>query len=198
MLDRLFWLLFSLRGRIGRATFATIFFSQVAASVAFQLLVLHRIVIVDGAAEKSRIMFNAPPATLAVLCFLGVVFNWVSLANHVKRLHDFGWSGWWLAAPAGVGFVGGLVGGLSAAFHLGVIALILIGATTVVAGLGLLGLLIMMFFRRGDGENGHPRGPQGDAPPPRDFAPAPRDPAPAGFSPARPPAKGFGRRGMRA
>jgi uncharacterized membrane protein YhaH (DUF805 family) len=161
MSDHFSWLLFSFRGRIGRATFAKVVFAQVALSFAFQIFVLQRyIVMVPDAAQKMRPTLHAPPSVSLILMGLVLLSLWISFAVHIKRLHDFGWSGWWVLAPTGV-FLPGLL--LSAPFFLlghaavgAIIAAVACFALAVVT----LGLVGMMFFRRGDeGENGHPRGP---------------------------------------
>lgn len=199
MSDYLFWLLFSLRGRVGRGPFAGVFLFEVVVGVVFQLLLLPRyLVVTPDALHKAKIALNGPPAVGAILVFLGLVLAWISFANKVKRLHDFGWSGAWLFAPAGVIFVGALLAGLFAV--LGFRALSVLFILVAVAGgiLGILALTVMMFFRRGDdGENSHPRGPEGSDTAPFDRAShAPRA-APAAYVSTRPAQQGFGRRGLR-
>jgi uncharacterized membrane protein YhaH (DUF805 family) len=206
MIDRLFWLLLSFRGRIGRATFALLSLAQLVVWVICEIaLWRHYMVVTYDAAHKARVAIDAPPAVRAILFLLSAVAIWVSLAVQIKRLHDFNWSGWWLAAPVGGAFVGGLLGGLLAALHVAG-GLVLVGLLFAVAGVGSFVLVMIMFFRAGDpGDNGHPRGPDEDAPASRGFAssgcslaPArrvlPPAPSPAGFGRPRT-AQTFGRRG---
>lgn len=166
MSDTFSWLLFSFRGRIGRATFAKVVFAQVALSFVFQIFVLQRyIVMIPDAAQKMRPTLQAPPAVSLVLMGLGLILLWISFAVHIKRLHDFGWSGWWVLAPTGI-FLPGLL--LSAPFfmfgHVAVGAIILALASFALAVV-TLGLVGMMFFRRGDdGDNSHLRGPGAGTP----------------------------------
>ncbi len=194
MIDRLFWLLFSFRGRIGRAIFASVFFTQLAVNWIYQFTLLRRYMVVTyDAAHKAKVGYDAPPSVIGVALFLVALSAWISFANHIKRLHDFGWSGWWLVAPIGGAVIGGVLAGLFAALHF-VAGLVLAGLVAVVAVVGSLVLLVMMFFRAGDaGENGHPRGPDDEAPEHRDLAPAPSL-ARLGRPGA---AQGFGRRGVR-
>lgn len=194
MIDRLFWLLFSFRGRIGRAIFASVFFAEVAVSSIYQFILLRRYMVVTyDAAHKAKVAFDAPPSVIGVALFLVALLVWISFANHIKRLHDFGWSGWWLVAPIGGGVVGGVLAGLLAALHFAA-GPVVAGLVIVASVVGSLVLLVMMFFRAGDaGENGHPRGPDEEEPAHRDLAPA------SSFArPGRPgAAQSFGRRGVR-
>ena len=207
MIDRLFWLLFSFRGRIGRADFAVFWLIQLVVWGIYQVALWRRYSVVTyDAAHKAHIAFDAPPAVGAVLFFLSAVALWVALAVQVKRLHDFNWSGWWLAAPIGGASVGGLLVGLAAALQLRPV-LILAALVFFVAGLASLALILMMFFQVGYwGENGHPRGPDVDAAADRADSSTGSGPAarrayapkssPAGFG--RPgAAQTFGRRGVR-
>ena len=157
---------------------------------------------IPDAAQKMRPTLHAPPSVTIVLMGLGLLSLWISFAIHIKRLHDFGWSGWWVLAPTGI-FLPGLL--LSVPFFLlghaavGVIILALACFALAVVTLGLVG---MMFFRRGDdGENGHTRGPGAGAPvrsidAERAPSHAPQAGAPA-YRAARRPGE-FGRRGIGA
>ena len=164
MIDRLFWLLFSFRGRIGRADFAIFWFIQLAVWGIYQVALWRRYLVVTyDAAHKAHIALDAPPVVRVVMFFLSAVALWVSLAVQIKRLHDFNSSGWPLAAPIGGASVGGLLVGLAAALQLR--SLVILAAVVFsVAGLAGLTLILMMFSRVGYwGDNGHPRGPDEDA-----------------------------------
>jgi uncharacterized membrane protein YhaH (DUF805 family) len=206
MSDNFLWLLFSFRGRINRATFAAIFFAQFFLGAIFQFFVLRRYMAasLDAVTHKVRLALDAPPPVIGVLCFLGLVSAWVSLANPIKRLHDFGCSGWWLLAPVGAMLAGLAAGAPFFLLHLAVVGAILLEAAALATVVGGSILVAMMFFRPGDeGENGHPRGPDERATR-RAFAAAASRQAPAAdaSSPARglrrPAAQSFGRRGLRA
>ncbi len=164
MIDRLFWLLFSFRGRIGRADFAVFWLIQLVVWGIYQVALWRRYVVVSyDAAQRAHIALEAPPGVRAVLFFLSAVALWISLAVQIKRLHDFNSSGWPLAAPIGGASVGGLLVGLAAALQLRAL-LILAAAVFSVAGIAGLALILMMFLRVGYwGDNGHPRGPDEDA-----------------------------------
>ncbi|MCI4678681.1 DUF805 domain-containing protein [Rhodoblastus acidophilus] len=201
MTDRFLWLLFSFEGRINRATFAKIFFAQFVLGAVFQFFVLNRYMVptLDAATHKIRMALHAPPQVAAVLCFLAIVSCWVSFANYIKRLHDFGWSGWWLLGPVGL-TLAGLVASLPFFLvHLRVVGALVLGVTVSMTVIGGLFLTTMMFFRRGDtGENGHPRAPGSRLRPRFDVEPGAAHAEPSEFHPERPPAQGFGRRGVRA
>lgn len=203
MSDTFSWLLFSFRGRIGRATFAKVFFAQVALSFAFQIFVLQRyIVMIPDAAQKMRPTLHAPPSVAIILTGLGLLSLWISFAVHIKRLHDFGWSGWWVLAPTGI-FLPGLL--LSAPFFLlghAAVGAIILAVACFALTVVILGLVGMMFFRRGDeGENGHPRGPGARTPVRGMDATLAPSHAPqadvSGYGRTRRPGE-FGRRGVRA
>jgi uncharacterized membrane protein YhaH (DUF805 family) len=201
MSDYFPWLLFSFRGRIGRATFAKVFFSQFALSFLFQIFVLQRyIVMTPDAAQKMKASLHAPPSVLVVMGVMGLLSAWISCANHIKRLHDFGWSGWWILAPAGAVLPGLL---FSAPFFLlghVAIGVIIFAVAALAMAIGSLVLVGMMFFRRGDeGENGHPRGPGAGAPVRIERASALHAPQPGASAYQRTQRPGeFGRRGVRA
>ncbi len=164
MIDRFFWLLFSFRGRIGRATFAIFWLVQLVVWGSYQGALWRRyMVITYDVAHKAHAAINASPVVGGVIFFLSAVALWISLAVQIKRLHDFNWSGWWLAAPIGSGVVGGFFAVLFAALYAPA-GLVVVSLIVAVAGVSSLVLAIVMFFRAGDpGENGHPRGPDEEA-----------------------------------
>lgn len=202
MSDYFLWLLFSFHGRINRATFAIFLFTNLVVNSLFNFFVIHRLIAFAPNAGRLVPVYNAPPLPVLLVVFLlSLALIWVSLANHVKRLHDFGWSGWWLAAPAGAFLLGWLLTWPFLLVHQAAVGAILFGLTALVTVLGAVVLLCMQFFRRGDaGENGHPRGPSGSAP--RSLEPIPVPAAPradlASYHPGRQAPQTFGRRGVRA
>jgi uncharacterized membrane protein YhaH (DUF805 family) len=207
MIDRFLWLLFSFRGRIGRATFAIFWLVQLVVWGSYQGALWRRyMVITYDVAHKAHAAINASPAVGGVIFFLSAVAVWITLAVQIKRLHDFSWSGWWLAAPIGCGVVGGFLVVLFAALHFRA-GFILAGPLVAFSGVSSLVLAGLMFFRAGDpGENGHPRGPDeealtGSASPSASSGPTARRndaraSSPSAARPARPgAAQTFGRRG---
>lgn len=157
------WLLFSFRGRVNRATFAMIALGQFAFTALIESIVFRNYVhIAFDQAHKPEISADIPSAVGSSLLLLGVAMVWISLANHCKRLHDFGWSGWRMAWPMGAVIAGLLPSMLLALLGLPKVALGLMIVCEFAAALGGLALVAMMFFRRGDdGGNKYDRGPGG-------------------------------------
>ncbi|PPQ39450.1 Protein of unknown function [Rhodoblastus acidophilus] len=151
-------LLFAFKGRIGRGSFAVVFVGQLIFNLVYSALFMPKLTALGLAAPT-----GAPPSLDALrtslsasllMMAIGVVSLWISLAIQAKRLHDFGWSGWWQGAPAAVGLGCGVACGLLtvAGFKAAGVLLALLGVAA--AGLGGLGLLGIMLFRKGDpGEN---------------------------------------------
>ncbi len=163
-MSSLLWRLFSFKGRINRASFAIVFLAMWVVHFAIQRYALtHYIDVAMLKAKRPDLAFHAPPLGLA-LAFIpfSIGLAWIGLANQVKRLHDFGWSGWWIMMPTAILVVLVILAVSSASGHALTTSLMLILAAALFA-LSTLFLTGMMFFRAGDdGENGHPRGPQGD------------------------------------
>jgi uncharacterized membrane protein YhaH (DUF805 family) len=147
-------LLFSFRGRIGRRIFLKF---VVGCGVGFRLIDLLASSSVDHLAARA---VSGPVDLFWLAVTLALV--WIGLAAEVRRLHDFGWSGWRLTAPLAVALVWALVGAMLHRFGHAEAgrALMLVGLFA--AGGGSLILYAMMLFRNGD------EGPNrfdGDAPP---------------------------------
>jgi uncharacterized membrane protein YhaH (DUF805 family) len=160
------WLLFSFKGRIGRRQFATVMLAQLAFSAIYYVVFLRRfqgagLHAPAGVESFASTAFHFGGAVGAIVLAVTVVSSWIGLAVQAKRLHDFGWSGWWLAAPMAAGFVGGFAGGFLSAFGFAIVGSLLAALAMMTAALGSLALIGIMFFRRG-GEGANPF--DGDSP----------------------------------
>jgi len=147
-------LLFAFKGRIGRGPFAVVFVGQLIFNLVYSALFMPKLTALGFAAPA-----GAPPsldalqmslAASLLMMAIGVVSLWISLAIQAKRLHDFGWSGWWQGAPAAFGLGGAVAWGLLTVAGLKAAAGLLALLGVAAAGLGGFGLLGMMLFRRGD------------------------------------------------
>ncbi len=163
MPDNLQWLLFSFHGRVNRAIFAKIALGQLAVTLLIEWVVFHNFVLVAfDAAHKPKVSVDIPPAVGFILLLLGLASTWIGLANHCKRLHDFGWSGWRMAWPMGAVLAGVLPAALLAVLGLPKVGMAVMALCQLAAALGGLALVVMLFFRRGDdGGNKYDRGPGG-------------------------------------
>lgn len=138
-LDRLFWFLFSFRGRISRDSFLVFL---AGAFCVFPILTLF--------AAYSPVVSGA--ANLAL--FLSV---YVGSCVIVKRFHDTGTGGWWLGAAL-------VVGVYFSSVYAGVLASPFRNLTVIYALLTLYGLLVLFClyccFAKGDiGENSYGKEP---------------------------------------
>ncbi|MCR5868141.1 DUF805 domain-containing protein [Aquincola sp. J276] len=116
--------IFRVAGRIGRKEFWVIWMAIILAGALGGLI--------TGLAGGNR----AGVSTVEGLLLLGfyVIATWVSIAISVKRLHDTGRSGWWLAkfmvlaaAPWSCTFLAALAGGLISTWLAPALAIVGIG-----------------------------------------------------------------------
>ncbi|WP_146089917.1 DUF805 domain-containing protein, partial [Rhodoblastus sphagnicola] len=159
------WLLFSFKGRVGRGPFALVFVAQLAFSIVNSQLFMPKLNFAGlHAAPGAPAALEALHISVGVgliMLVTSVASLWISFASQAKRLHDFGWSGWWQGAPYAVGFAGALAGGLFSGLGLAPIGGLFAILAMIACGFGALGLLGMLLFRRGD-EGANPF--DGDAP----------------------------------
>jgi uncharacterized membrane protein YhaH (DUF805 family) len=120
--------IFSFHGRMSRGAFRRIVGLTVLGKIAFSKLLFApyqndlAATLTDGAMRLFGLPVAAdghatvPPATLALMGLVVALWSWILMAALVKRLHDFGWSGWLSLAPSGLlalGVVGGLISAMA-------------------------------------------------------------------------------------
>lgn len=121
---------FSFLGRIGRAGYNSL------SLVAFMLIFVAQLILV------SPLFFHPPEGPISLSSiplgwnavaagFIGGIAVFISVSSSVRRLHDLGWSGWWL-----------------------ILCVAPLVELAVVAGLGLLVLLSFLRGTRGPNEYG--------------------------------------------
>jgi uncharacterized membrane protein YhaH (DUF805 family) len=156
--------LFSFQGRVNRAGFARIFGLQVVVYGVVEVALIKSLGGLQAiAAAPANVLTSLPAGAMGALGIFGFIMLWISCANHTKRLHDFGWSGWMQIAPIGI-YLGSLLVGL---LGVGSAKGLIVGGLVAILGMsgaGLFGLAIlaMYFFRKGtEGSNryGDPQGP---------------------------------------
>lgn len=157
--------LFSFQGRVNRVHFARIFGLQVALYAIPEVALIKQLGGIQAIVDSKGAFLKSLPAGfgVAVMIFV-IVMMWISCANHTKRLHDFGWSGWMQLAPVGIYLGSLLVGALGLGAGKGLLVAGGLVALLGMLGAGLFGLAIlaMYFFRKGnEGSNrfGDPQGP---------------------------------------
>lgn len=147
LLERLFW--FS--GRVGRRSYLLVGLCLLAVIIGYFCLLFHIATEFQNDEIKGQEALNAAYRYLWWLAqFLCL---WSSAANNAKRLHDFGWSGWWQIGPFA------LIYGLS---HATILPSIVYIGIFVIGGLASLTLCGMLLFRGGS-ESENRFGPQPDS-----------------------------------
>jgi uncharacterized membrane protein YhaH (DUF805 family) len=162
-----FWLLFSWRGRIGRGVYALSWLSLVVINVLLsRFMHVATAQFVSATPEQRLSLAGGMVGGLAFYSVAALILCWVHFAVSAKRLHDFGWSGLWIFAPAAVLILGAPYEAISelaraAAAHflagaaLSAATKLHIFAWAIGWIFGSLALWAMMLFRGGDdGVNG--------------------------------------------
>jgi len=110
--------LFTFHGRLGRGYWWLAFLVQIILIMAASAVA--GLIATGGQPETVPPRDTAPPSTILVMIGALVVTTWISLATSAKRLHDLGFSGWWIlplyaASMAGSGLSSALPPGSSLA-----------------------------------------------------------------------------------
>lgn len=167
-----FWLTFSWSGRIGRGVYALSWLSLVLINVLLSRLMHGAVGEFLGATPEQRLgLAGGMLGGLAFYAVAALILCWIHFAVSAKRLHDFGWSGLWIFAPAAVLILGAPyeaiseIGRAMAAHFVPGTALSVATKLHIIAWaigwmFGSLALWAMMLFRGGDdGVNGFEGGP---------------------------------------
>jgi uncharacterized membrane protein YhaH (DUF805 family) len=167
-----FWLTFSWSGRIGRGVYALSWLSLVVINVLLLRLMNGALGEFAGASPEQRLgSLGGMIGGLMFHTVAALILCWIHFAISAKRLHDFGWSGLWIFAPAAVLILGAPYEAISelgrattahflAGTTLSVATKLHIIAWAIGSIFGSLALWVMMLFRGGDdGVNGFEGGP---------------------------------------
>jgi len=96
--------LFTFHGRIGRGRWWLAFLVQLIIIVAAGAVA--GFIATGGQPETVPPRDTAPPSAILIMIGALVITTWISLATSAKRLHDLGFSGWWILPLYAVSMAG--------------------------------------------------------------------------------------------